>query len=129
MNDNKSVFHFWRLARTMHSTGRRSLPAQLPDSTSAVSHPLKFERTTMSSNRIPDKRPTAALLGLAFDASDGHRRITRGANFLLAGGSEETHLLMRNTILKVNEQLDELGLELADVSADELRDMLNDART
>ena len=71
----------------------------------------------------------AGLLGLAFDADDGHKRITRGKNFLLAGGSEETHGLMRDTIVKVTEQLDERGIELADVSVDELRDLLNDAQS
>lgn len=79
-----------------------------------------------SNNRIPDRR-FAALLGLAFDAKDGHKRITRGPNFFLAGGSEETHGLMRDTILRVSEQLDARGLELADVTPDELRDLLNDA--
>ena len=82
----------------------------------------------MSNNRLPQKRTVAALLGLAFDANDGHSRITRGPNFLLAGGSEETHGLLRETILRVNARLDERGLELADVSADELRDLLNDAQ-
>jgi hypothetical protein len=68
-------------------------------------------------------------VGLAFDATDGHKRITRGKNFLLAGGSEETHGVMRETILKVNKELDQRGLELSDVSAEELRDMLNDAHS
>jgi hypothetical protein len=81
----------------------------------------------MSKNRISERR-IAGLLGLAFDAEDGHKRITRGNNFLLAGGSEDTHVLMRETIIKVNEQLDARGLDLADVSPDELRDMLNDAQ-
>ena len=80
-----------------------------------------------SKNRISERR-FAALLGLAFDAKDGHKRITRGNNFLLAGGSEETHGMMRETIIRVNEQLDARGIELADVSPDELRDMLNDAQ-
>ena len=81
-----------------------------------------------SKNRLPEKR-FAALLGLAFDATDGHKRITRGSNFFLAGGSEETHGVMRETIIRVNEQLDACGKELADVSPDELRDMLNDAQS
>jgi hypothetical protein len=81
----------------------------------------------MSNNRI-SKRTVAGLLGLAFDADDGHKRITRGNNFLLAGGSEQTHGLMRDTIIKVNEELDARGLDLADVSPDELRDLLNDAQ-
>lgn len=80
----------------------------------------------MSNKRFSERR-VAGLLGLAFDADDGHKRITRGNNFLLAGGSEKTHVLMRDTILKVNEELDARGLELADVSADELRDILNEA--
>ena len=80
-----------------------------------------------SNNRIPERR-FAALLGLAFDAKDGHKRITRGQNFFLAGGSEETHGLMRETIIKVTEQLDSRGVELADVTPDELRDLLNDAQ-
>jgi hypothetical protein len=80
-----------------------------------------------SKRRFTEKR-VAGLLGLAFDAKDGHKRITRGKNFLLAGGSEDTHGAMRETIIKVNEELDSLGLDLADVSVDDLRDMLNDAQ-
>ena len=82
----------------------------------------------MSDTRRIFERRVAALLGLAFDAGDGHKRITRGKNFFLAGGSEETHGLMRETILRVNERLDERGLDLADVSAEELRQLLNEAR-
>jgi hypothetical protein len=80
-----------------------------------------------SKNRLTEKR-FAALFGLAFDATDGHKRITRGNNFFLAGGSEETHGIMRDTIIKVNEQLDARGIELADVSPDQLRDIINDAQ-
>lgn len=80
----------------------------------------------MSKNRISKRE--AGILGLAFDAEDGHKRITRGNNFILAGGSEQTHGLMRETIIKVNEQLDARGMKLADVSPDQLRDMLNDAQ-
>jgi hypothetical protein len=82
----------------------------------------------MNEKRRIFERRVAGLLGLAFDAKDGHKRITRGQNFLLAGGSEETHGLMRDTILRVNEQLDERGLDLADVSPEELRDLLNESQ-
>jgi hypothetical protein len=81
----------------------------------------------MTDKRRIVERRVAGLLGLAFDAKDGHKRITRGRNFLLAGGSEETHGLMRETILKVNERLDERGVDLADVSAQELRELLNES--
>jgi hypothetical protein len=82
----------------------------------------------MSSKRRFNDDRVAGLLGLAFDADDGHKRITRGKNFLLAGGSDQTHSLMRETIIKVNEQLDARGQNLADVSANELRDLINDVQ-
>jgi len=83
---------------------------------------------TMAFNRLPEERRVAGLLGLAFDAADGHKRITRGKNFLLAGGSKETHLFMRETIVKVNEHLDERGKQLSDVSAEELRDLIEEVQ-
>jgi hypothetical protein len=86
----------------------------------------------MSNNRLPERqrgeKPLAGLLGLAFDAHDGHKRITRGKNFLLAGGSEETHLLMRETIVRINERLDERGQNLADVSVEELRELIDEVQ-
>ena len=45
------------------------------------------------------------LLGLGFDAKDGHVRITKGKNFRLFGGSEETHEVMQEKAIKFNEQL------------------------
>jgi hypothetical protein len=79
----------------------------------------------------PEKRsaaakPQAGLLGLAFDAEDGHKRITRGPNFLLAGGSQETHGQMQETAIKVNEHLARKGKDLAEVSVQELRDIVAD---
>lgn len=72
------------------------------------------------------KPKKATLLGLAFDAEDDQKRITRGKNFVLAGGSEETHSVMQETAIKLNEQLDRRGKRLEDVSPNELRDLLED---
>ena len=78
-------------------------------------------------NRKPDDaKPRAALLGLAFDADDGQKRITRGKNFLLAGGSPETHSVMQETAIKINEHLDRAGKQLADVTVHELRDIVEE---
>lgn len=71
-------------------------------------------------------QPQAALLGLALDADDDQKRITRGPNFVLAGGSSETHGLMQETAIKINEQLDRRGKSLAEVSHNELRDIVSD---
>jgi hypothetical protein len=80
-----------------------------------------------SRNSLPEKpKRKAALLGLAFDAEDGQKRITRGPNFLLAGGSPETHSVMQETAIKINEHLDRQGKQLADVSVSELRDIVAD---
>ena len=65
-------------------------------------------------------RKSAALLGLAFDNDDGHTRLTRGKNFFLLGGCQETHAVMQETAVKVNEHLDKRGRRLEDVSPGEL---------
>ena len=64
---------------------------------------------------------SAAILGLAFDNDDGHTRLTRGKNFVLLGGSQDTHAVMQETAIKVNERLDKSGTRLEDVSIRELR--------
>jgi hypothetical protein len=66
------------------------------------------------------KRPRrkAWLLGVGLD-SDGHKRLTTGPNFLLAGGSEETHEVMTEKAIKINEKLAAKGKQLEEVSHDE----------
>ena len=69
------------------------------------------------------KRGQATLVGMAFDADDGHTRLTRGDNFVLCGGSQDSHAVMQETAIKVNEHLDRRGQRLEDVSLGELRDI------
>lgn len=59
------------------------------------------------------------LLGLGFDAKDGHLRITRGKNFRLFGGSKESHDMMQEKAIKFNEQLKARGKTLGEVSRKE----------
>lgn len=66
---------------------------------------------------------SAALLGLAFDHHDGHTRLTRGKNFVLCGGSHDTHGMMQETAVKINEHLDKRGKRLEDVGLGELREI------
>ncbi len=72
------------------------------------------------------QKKSAALLGLGLDTPDEHKRLTRGKNFLLMGGSAETHAKMQETAIKMNEKLDQRGKRLEDVSMGELRDILHD---
>ena len=67
------------------------------------------------------------MLGLGLDNQDGQTRLTRGENFVLFGGSQETHAVMQETAIKVNEQLARRGKRLEDVSPQELGDILGEA--
>jgi len=71
--------------------------------------------------RANRKLKSAAILGLAFDHDDGHTRLTRGENFVLMGGSQDTHAVMQETAVKVNERLDRSGRRLEEVPVGELR--------
>lgn len=64
------------------------------------------------------------MLGLGLD-SDGHKRLTTGPNFALAGGSEETHELMTEKVIKINEKLAAKGKQLENVSSEEFDDIAN----
>jgi len=75
-----------------------------------------------------ERRSSAALLGLAFDNDDGHTRLTRGENFVLLGGSQDTHAVMQETAVKINEHLDKRGKRLEDVSVRDLRKICRDTR-
>jgi len=73
------------------------------------------------------KNAKAVLLGVGLDNKDGHARLTKGENFCLVGGSEETHERMTETAIKVNEKLTERGKRLEDVSRNEFTDILIDS--
>lgn len=73
------------------------------------------------------KTPRATMLGVGLDNTDGHTRLTRGDNFMLYGGSEETHAVMQETAIKVNEQLERKGKRLEDVSPREFLDILRES--
>lgn len=60
------------------------------------------------------------MIGVGLD-SDGHKRLTKGHNFTLVGGSEETHELMTEKVLKINEKLG--GKSLDEVSREEFDDI------
>ena len=62
------------------------------------------------------------MLGVGLD-SDGHKRLTTGPNFALVGGSEETHELMTEKVIKINEQLATKGKQLEELGQEEFEDM------
>lgn len=71
------------------------------------------------------RKSKALLLGVGLD-SDGHKRVTAGPNFLLAGGTAETHEAMTEKAVKINEKLAARGKTLDDVSREEFDDIAHE---
>jgi hypothetical protein len=64
----------------------------------------------------------AIMLGVAMDG-DGHKRVTTGENFLLAGGTHESHEVMTEKVIKINEKLASAGKRLEEVSREQFDDI------
>ncbi len=73
-----------------------------------------------------EKNP-GILLGLGLDSGDGHVRVTKGDNFRLLGGSEETHDKMTETAVKFNEKISAKGKTIADLTKEEFVDIISDS--
>ncbi len=76
-------------------------------------------------SKLPKKKKAAAkavILGLGLD-SDGHKRLTTGPNFALVGGTKETHEVMTEKVVKINEKLAARGKRLEEVSQEEFSDI------
>jgi hypothetical protein len=68
------------------------------------------------------KSRKSMMLGVGLD-SDGHKRITTGDNFALVGGTQETHEVMIEKTIKINEKLKARGKQLETVSHEEFNDI------
>ena len=66
----------------------------------------------------------SGLIGVGLDNTDGHKRITQGAKFVLVGGSEETHGRMTETVVKTFEELKRRDKHLETVTRKELTDII-----
>lgn len=66
------------------------------------------------------------LLGVGLD-DDGHKRITRSEEFLLVGGSKDTHENMQEVAMRFGESLKDRGKRLQDASVEEVADLLHRA--
>jgi hypothetical protein len=73
---------------------------------------------------VPSAGP-AGLLGVGLDNEDGHKRITKGEQFAIVGGSEETHGRMTETVVKTFEELKLRGKHLSQVERQELAEIIH----
>ncbi len=64
------------------------------------------------------------LLGVGFDADDGHVRITKGDKYDVLMGSDESHEYLTELISKIEDELKRRNLELGDIDPDELADIV-----
>jgi hypothetical protein len=63
------------------------------------------------------------LLGVGLDASDGHRRVTTGRDFVLVGGSHDTHARMQDLVVRMSETLERQGRCFAELTHGEFEDL------
>ena len=63
------------------------------------------------------------LLGVGLDAKDGHFRFTKGENFRLLGGSEDTHATLQEKAIKINEELSKKKKTLDNIHHEELAEI------
>ncbi len=68
------------------------------------------------------------LLGVGLDNEDGHKRITTGEKFALVGGSQETHEVMTETMLKTFEELKRRAKPLETIDPRELGEIIEKSR-
>jgi hypothetical protein len=80
-----------------------------------------------SKKKNPSRQPPAprsGLLGVGLDNQDGHKRVTRGERFVIAGGSAETHERMTETVIKTFEELKQRRKDLNEVEPKELAEII-----
>ena len=82
-------------------------------------------------NAVPrktrSKQEVVGLLGVGLDNADGHKRVTEADDFVLIGGSHETHERMQDVAIHFSESLKERGKRLKDASPEEVIELLNRA--
>jgi len=71
-------------------------------------------------------REERVIIGCGLDG-DGHTRITTGDNFILQGGTKETHERMQEITVKINEKLCRKHKSIDEVSSREVVEIIKEA--
>jgi len=64
------------------------------------------------------------LLGVGFDAEDGHVRITKGEKYDVFMGSDESHEFIQQLIQKIEDELENRNLSLDDLTPEEFTEFV-----
>jgi|GEM_PF-256351 len=88
--------------------------------------PLKASQPQEQDKQMSDSDESRIvhILGLGLDNKDGHKRLTQAEEFTIAGGSEETHERMTETLVKTFEGLQRRGKTLHDADTREISDLI-----
>ena len=81
----------------------------------------------MSMPRPTSSEQKKGVLGLGLDGRDGHKRVTQGDDFLLVGGSSETHERMQGMVIRMSERLKRKGKTFQELSGDEFEDLARES--
>ena len=73
---------------------------------------------------IERRKKIIRLLGVGFDSSDEHVRITKGKNHDILMGSDECHEFLQDLCARIEAGLEEQGKSLDDISPDEFTDFI-----
>ena len=74
-----------------------------------------------------DEPQVLGFLSVGLDNDDEHKRITRSEEFLLVGGSQETHESMQDLAIRFSEALKGRGKRLPEATLEEVIDLLHKA--
>jgi hypothetical protein len=77
--------------------------------------------------RPKDDAEIIGVLGVGLDGEDGHKRLTRGEDFCVVGGSEETHERMQDLVVRMHEKLRRQGKRFRDLSNPEFEELARDS--
>jgi hypothetical protein len=87
-----------------------------------LSRKASLEMPTQQAGNTP-RRLRATIIGLGLDGEDSLQRLITGPEYLLVGGSAETHAAMVETMLRLESELERLGQRLGDLTPAELADI------
>jgi hypothetical protein len=72
-----------------------------------------------------DSERIVHIIGIGLDNKDGHTRLTRAEQFTVAGGSEDTHERITETLVKTCENLEHRGRTLQDADVREIAELID----
>ncbi len=67
------------------------------------------------SERRPRTQAHRQLVGIGLDGNEGEKRVTKGEDFVLMGGSRETHEIMQDLVIRMEEKLKRKGKRMGEL--------------